>query len=83
MKNLGFCVFFTWLICGWTQGVAYALGDLGEPILVQGMTKSKVGKMRTKRGPPPISIAYNNASAMQRDNQGTLHILWVDDGDLL
>ena len=83
MKNLSFCVFFTWVICGWTQGVAYALGDLGAPILVQGMTKSKVGKMRTKRGPPPISIAYNNASAMQRDNQGTLHILWVDDGDLL
>ena len=70
-------------MCGWTEGVAYALGDLGEPILVQGLTKSNLDSMRVKRGPPPISIAYNNASAMQRDKNGTLHLLWVDEGDLL
>ena len=83
MNYFGLWVFLAWLMCGWTEGVAYALGDLGEPILVQGLTKSNLDSMRVKRGPPPISIAYNNASAMQRDKNGTLHLLWVDEGDLL
>jgi hypothetical protein len=83
MERLALYLFLAWFMCGWAGGTAYALGDLGAPILVQGLTKHKTKNRRATRGPPPISFSYNNGTAMQRDKNGTLHLLWADDGDLL
>jgi hypothetical protein len=83
MERLALFLFLTWFMCGWAGGTAYALGDLGEPILIQGLTNRKSKNTQATRGPPPISVSYNNGTAMQRYKNGTLHLLWVDGGNLL
>jgi hypothetical protein len=83
MKRVVLYVFMAWFTCGWVGGTAHAAGDMGIPILVQGVTGRTAENVSSRGGPGPISMAFNNATAIQRDQKGTLHLLWVENGHLL
>lgn len=45
--------------------------------------RGRIGKIGPGQGPGPLRMALSNGSTLERTEDGTLHAVWVDRGDLV